>query len=590
VAGKYLAPLMSEPISHTRTEKLLLEAARTFNSTLEYEELVDLVLRLVMKAVNSEAALAFRVDHDRTDMKVRFLRATDSAKTVFNLELGQGVVGWVALYKEPVMVNDPETDPRIDKRMEELAGIKINSLLCVPLVGKGHMIGVIEAINKVSGPFTDADLDILVGLNNQIAVAMDNAHLYREVRREALEKDLLYQIGKKLSGSLEVNQVMQEIMDSLKQVIQYDAGGVFLIERKVSEIHSLYTVGYDPLYDSQLKLKIGQGLIGHVASTGEPVIVPDVCKDPRYIDSNPPTKSEIVVPIKLDNRIIGVINLESEQLDAYSNRALALISAFASQAAISLERARLHERSLEGKKLQEQLNIAREIQRSFLPPKDPTIQGYDIAGRNISSGQVGGDYYDFIRIVDSHFGIAIGDVSGKGIPAALIMASFRASLIAEIRNNYSIRTICRKVNSLLYESLESGNYVTAVYGVLDSRNHIFTFANCGHNPPILIRANGEVELMHEGGPILGVAKDSAYEERALVINRGEVMVFYTDGVTEVFNDEGQEFGMDRLIGVIKANLTKSAYDIGETIYGECTRFAGADHFWDDLTMIVIKRL
>ena len=581
---------MTDTIQHTRTEKLLLEAARVFNSTLEYEELVELVLRLVMKAVNSEAALAFRVDHDRTDMKVRFLRATDEKMTVFNLEVGQGVVGWVARFREPVLVNDPTSDPRLDERMEQMAGIEVRCVVCVPLIGKGHMIGVIEAINKTNGPFTNADLDILTGLNDQIAVAMDNAHLYREIRREALEKDLLYQIGKKLSGSLEVSEVMREIMDTLKQVVQYDAGGVFLIDPSISEIHSLYTVGYDPKYDMQLKLKIGQGLIGHVASTGDPVIVSDVSKDLRYIDSNPPTQSEIVVPIKLDNRIIGVINLESECKDTYSQRSLGLISAFASQAAISLERARLHERSLQGKKLQEQLNIAREIQRSFLPSKDPQIQGYDIAGTNISSGQVGGDYYDFIRIVDSHFGIAIGDVSGKGIPAALIMASFRASLIAEIRNNYSIRTICHKVNSLLFESLEPGNYVTAVYGVLDSRNHIFTFSNCGHNQPILLRASGEVELLSDGGPILGIASESLYEERALVINRGDVLVLYTDGVTEVFDQSGREFGTDRLIDVIRANRDKSARELGEIIYSECTKFASQSHVWDDLTMVVVKRL
>ena len=234
---------MTDTIQHTRTEKLLLEAARVFNSTLEYEELVELVLRLVMKAVNSEAALAFRVDHDRTDMKVRFLRATDEKMTVFNLEVGQGVVGWVARFREPVLVNDPTSDPRLDERMEQMAGIEVRCVVCVPLIGKGHMIGVIEAINKTNGPFTNADLDILTGLNDQIAVAMDNAHLYREIRREALEKDLLYQIGKKLSGSLEVSEVMREIMDTLKQVVQYDAGGVFLIDPSISEIHSLYTVG-----------------------------------------------------------------------------------------------------------------------------------------------------------------------------------------------------------------------------------------------------------------------------------------------------------------------------------------------------------
>jgi len=203
---------------------------------------------------------------------------------------------------------------------------------------------------------------------------------------------------------------------------------------------------------------------------------------------------------------------------------------------------------------------------------------------------VGGDYYDFIRIVAHHTGIAIADVSGKGIPAALIMASYRASLIAEIRNNYSIRTICQKVNSLLFESLESGNYVTGVYGVLDSRNHIFTFSNCGHNPPLLLRANDEVEFLREGGPVLGVAADSAYEERALVILPGDILVFYTDGVTEVFNSEGVEFGPDRLVQVVMANRDRGAQLIADAIYAAVTAFASPDHVFDDLTMIIVKRL
>jgi sigma-B regulation protein RsbU (phosphoserine phosphatase) len=298
------------------------------------------------------------------------------------------------------------------------------------------------------------------------------------------------------------------------------------------------------------------------------------------------------VPIKLDGRMIGVINLECDQLNAYDNRSLALISAFATQAAISLERARVHEQSLTAKRLEEQLNIAREIQRSFLPQQDPRswVSGYDIAGRNIPSGQVGGDYYDFISIVTNNTGIAIADVSGKGIPAALIMASFRASLIAEIRNNYSIRTICQKVNSLLYESLEAGNFVTAVYGVLDSRNHIFTFSNCGHNQPLLLRASDEVEFLSEGGQVLGVSADSTYEERALVIQSGDILVFYTDGVTEVFAEDGSEFGPDRLVEVIRANRAKSAQLIADAIYEATTKFAGPSHVFDDLTMIIIKRM
>ena len=581
---------MSDQVLHTRTEKLLLEAARVFNSTLEYEELIELVLRLVIKAVSCEAALVFRVDHDRTDMKIRFMRHDDFKMNVFFLELGQGVVGWFSTYREPIILDDPANDPRVHPFIQEFGNITMRSIISVPLIGKGQMIGVVEAINKADGAFTAADLDILTGLNDQIAVAIDNAHLYREVKREALEKDLLYQIGKKLSSSLELNEVLREILSSLKQVVDFDAGGVFLIDPTVNEIKSIYSIGYDQQADDRLQLKIGQGLIGHVASTGESVIVPDVSKDPHYINVNPATRSEIVVPIKLNDRMLGVINLECSQLDAYGRRAASLISAFATQAAISLERARLHENSLAGKKLEEQLIIAREIQRSFLPAKDPQIAGYDVVGRNVPSGQVGGDYYDFIRIVDSHIGIAIGDVSGKGIPAALIMASFRASLIAEIRNNYSIRTIFRKVNSLLFESVEPGNYVTAVYGVLDAKNHIFTFSNAGHNLPILLRSTGDVEYLKEGGPILGVTAQTSFEERALVVHPGDILVLYTDGVTEAFSSERTEFGTDRLVEVIRAHRDRSAQEIEDAIYSAVMEFASPTHLFDDLTMIVIKRL
>ncbi|MBU0983578.1 MAG: GAF domain-containing protein [candidate division Zixibacteria bacterium] len=581
---------MADLTHRTRTEKLLLEAARIFNTTLEYEELIELVLKLVMKAVDAQAALVFRIDHDRTDMKVRFMKRDDSTFSVFYRELGQGVVGWVAQYRQPIIINDPANDPRVDGELGNMSGIAFESLVSVPLVGRGQMIGVVAAINKTDGPFTEADLDILTGLNNQMAVAIDNTSLLRHLKRESLERQALYEVGKKLSSSLELDELLREILTSLKMVVRYDAGGIFLIEPDSGNMKSINYNGYDPAQEEQLQVKFGQGLIGTVANTGEPVIVPDVTADPRYINARSITRSEIVVPIKIDDRVIGVLNLESNELNAYNNRSLALMETFATQAAISLERARLHRDIIEGRKLEQQLSIAREIQQSFLPKKNPVLPGYDLDGRNFSSGQVGGDYYDFIPIVDGHVGIAIADVSGKGVPAALIMASFRASLIAEIRNNYSIRTIGTKVNSLMCESLDHGNFVTGVYGVLDTRNHILTFTNFGHNPPILLRKNGDVEFLREGGPVLGVTTLGIYEERALMIGPGEMMVWYTDGVSEVFDSDGHEFGADRLLAVIKANRQRSARDVADAIYAAVGAFASPDHVFDDLTMVVIKRL
>ncbi|MGH8016589.1 MAG: GAF domain-containing protein, partial [Candidatus Zixiibacteriota bacterium] len=345
----------------TRTEKLLLEAARRFNATLEYEELIEQVLNLVTSAVDAEAALVFRVDHSRPDMKIRFMKCPDCKVSVFFQEFGSGVVGAVAEYKEPVIVNESEEVSAAEKEIGRKAGVEIRNLISVPLIGKGQMIGVIEAFNKQDGPFSETDLDILVGLANQIAVAIDNAQMYRAVRREALEKNLLYEVGMKLSSTLELDELLKEIMISLKKVIEYSAGGIFLIDPDKNEIGSVYIVGYGDRLQAEPNLKIGQGLIGSVAKSGEPVVVSDVSKDPRYFEAHPGTKSEVVVPIKLDNKTIGVLNLESDNLAAYDHQAVALLSAFAAQAAISIERTRLHHKIVSGRKIDEQLKITREI-------------------------------------------------------------------------------------------------------------------------------------------------------------------------------------------------------------------------------------
>ena len=573
----------------TRTEKIFLEAARSFNSTLEYEELIDIVLKLVTKAVDCEAALVFRVDHSHSVMRMRYMDCKDCKMHIFENDLGSGVVGWVAQYKTAVIINDAQNDERVDKNLWKNIDLEIKSILSIPLIGKGHMIGVIEAINKHNGGFSEADQDILVGLANQIAVAIDNANLYRQAKKEIHEKELLVKISEELLSSLSLNEVLKVIVDALKEAIEFTAGGVFILNTEKGEIDSLYTSGYENCSVDQIHLKFGQGLVGYVADIGEPIIVSNVADNPHYIDMHCNTKSEMLVPLKVDKRVVGVFNIESDKLNAYSQNDLRLMTAFAAQAAVSIERAKLHEQLVESNRIAQQIKIARDIQMSFLPKTELSMPGYDITGENIPSDDVGGDYYDFIRIVDNQVGIAIGDVSGKGIPAALLMASFRASMIAEIRNNYSIRIICKKVNRLLYESMQPGNFVTAVYGVLDSKNHVFTFANCGHNLPLLLRADGSVEHLSEGGPLLGVTRDAEYEERPVYIGKNDIIILFTDGVVEVFNDNDEEFGEERLIEIIKANKNKSTTEIRDAIYMAVKEFASDSYTFDDFTMIVLKR-
>jgi sigma-B regulation protein RsbU (phosphoserine phosphatase) len=569
-------------------EKLVLmaEASHILNSTIEYEELMKNVLQLVTRAVNAEAAIVYRYDPSQKDLKVRYYSG-DQEPFHMIIGMGQGFVGWVAEHRQPVLTNDPQHDPRF---APEIQNVELRSIICYPLTLRGKFFGVVEAINKKDGVFEQADLDVFDLLSDQIAVAISNAQLYRSIKKQALQRKTLFEVSRQIMMPLSLDEVLHNILIALQKVIDFDAGGIYLIDHASGEIESISSIGYDKVLEPDLRLKIGQGVVGWVARTGEAELVPDTSQDTRYINARAQTRSEVVVPVFSDSRLIGVLNLEHDELNAFSADDLEILTTFASQAAISIERAKLHKYMLEQKKIEEQLSIARAIQQTFLPRKVPKIPGYDLWGANISSGEVGGDYYDFIQIVENQIGIAIADVSGKGIPASLIMASFRASLIAEIRNNYAIRTICQKVNNLMCESLEPENFVTAIYGVLDAKNSIFTFANCGHNPGLLLRADDRVEELLEGGILMGIRRDATYEERPLYIASGDLLCLFTDGVTEAPNPAGEQFETGRIIQILKTYRRLPAADIGAKMIEAVHAFAAEDAVLDDLTLIVLKRL
>ncbi len=586
---------MNEPLDNLSRESrtpekltLLAEAAHLLNSTLEYDALMRNVLKVVTRAVDAEAATVFRFDPAYEDLRIRFYSGDDEPRQL-TISVGKGFVGWVAEHREPVLTNSPHDDPRYSREIEELQGVQIRSLICYPMTHRGDFFGVIEAMNKRDGGFDQSDLDTLNVLSDQIALSINNAQLYRRAKREALQRKTLFDISKQLMTPLTLDELLRNILRALQKVVDFHAGGVYLIDEKAEDVESITSIGYDPVLEKDLGLKVGQGIVGSVARTGQAENVPDVSKDDRYIDARPETKSEIVVPVVTDERMIGVLNLESDRVGGFTDEDLEILITFASQAAISIDRARMHKYILEQKKIEEQLSIARTIQKTFLPKQVPKITSYDIWGTNIPSGEVGGDYYDFIDIVDNQLGIAIADVSGKGIPASLIMASFRASLIAEIRNNYAIRSICQKVNNLLCESLEPENFVTAIYGVLDSKNSIFTFANCGHNPGLLLRTAGGVENLGEGGILMGIRPNSHYEERPVYIAPGDILCLFTDGVTEAEDVRGEQFETERVIKIIEQSRDLPAARIGAKIIKAVKDFADADKTMDDLTLIIIKR-
>jgi len=411
---------------------------------------------------------------------------------------------------------------------------------------------------------------------------------------------MLLDITKKISRSLDLQEVLNQVMDTLDSLIPYDAAGIFVLQcldrELVPEGEEPCTFkaeavrGYDIDELSDLHLKLGEGFIGSVALSGAPVISPDVRKDAVYINARDRTRSEMVAPIISNDEVIGVFDLESDELSAYSDDDLDVLMLLASQVAIIIEKVMLHEQMIEKKRLQGQLEVARQVQLELLPPSDPELSGFDISAYNFPTEEVSGDYYDWVRMYDDEIGIVIADVAGKGVPAAILMSFLRAGLRSATHTGYATNISMAKVNYLLWESIERNQFVTAFHGILDASNRTLSYSNAGHNPPLLLKANGDISFIVHGEQPLGMFEDTRYHEYHLLLEPGDVLVLYTDGVTEAQNPAGEEFGRDRLAEAVKENYDLPARELIASLEMAVlawTANAGAN---DDVTFFVIKAL
>jgi sigma-B regulation protein RsbU (phosphoserine phosphatase) len=411
---------------------------------------------------------------------------------------------------------------------------------------------------------------------------------------------MLLDITKKISRSLDLQEVLNLVMDTLDSLIPYDAAGIFLLECIDKELipageepcvfKSEAVRGYDIDELSDLHLKLGEGFIGSVAVSGEPIISNDVGDNPIYINARDRTRSEMVAPIISNDEVIGVFDLESDELNAYSEDDLDVLMLLASQVAIIIEKSMLHEQLIEKKRLEGQLEVARQVQLELLPASDPQLEGYDISAYNFPTEEVSGDYYDWVRIYDDQIAIVIADVSGKGVPAGLLMAFLRASLRAATHTGYAPQISMAKVNYLLWESIERNQFVTAFYGILDASNRTLAYSNAGHNPPLLIDADGKTSFIERGGLPLGMFKDTRYHEYYLSLEPGALLLLYTDGVTEALNPDGEEFGRDRLTEAVKTYRSLSARELIVSLEKEVLKWTDGLGAGDDVTFFVIKAL
>jgi sigma-B regulation protein RsbU (phosphoserine phosphatase) len=386
---------------------------------------------------------------------------------------------------------------------------------------------------------------------------------------------LIGDINRKISASSNVNEVLGYVLDALGGVVSYDSAAFYLLNPKTLNVKYILRRGSHAPDGTQFPFESAG--IAQREHAGYLL---------KSIDS---ANSKLTLPIINEHGLVGALELAGPA-GGFTDTFLELASVVATQAAIFVDRAVLNKALREKRRIEEELRIARQVQLSLLPAEAPRIDALDLHGINIPSLKIGGDYFDFIPIVDGHLGIAVADVAGKGVPASLIMASFRAVLRAEIRNNYAIRTILAKVNRVLKETLRDDQFVSAFYGVLDLARRRFTYSNAGHHPAIVFRADGKRRYLKSGGLVLGIFDGVGYNEQFIDLVPGDLLLLYTDGLVEAEEPGGEMYGRARLERFVTANAQMGARALCDAIYADMSRFTGAPRPADDTTIVIAKIL
>lgn len=407
---------------------------------------------------------------------------------------------------------------------------------------------------------------------------------------------LLLELSQKVSRTLDLEAMLDELIAALRPAIEFDAVGVFVLNRAVplrpdgNLIAGMLQIGFDRQAAGDPMLRSGQGIVGHVIHSGEIVLADDVRRDPRYVAGREATRSELAVPIVSEAGVIGCLNVESDRVAAFSADDAQLLQFFASAAALSIERALLHRQVLEKQRIEVQLSVAREVQFGLLPGAPPALDGYDVAAVNLQTHAIGGDYYDYVPLAAARLGLVVADVSGKGIPAALIMASFRAALRTEMRRQADLRAVAERLNDAVLEFRDAARFVTAFCCVLETESGGLDYVNCGHNPPLLLRGSGARESLQLGGPALGLFERGQFETGTARLGPGDSLVLYTDGVVEPANDADVEFGVERLEAAVRAAAGQPADVALSRVVGATRAFCGREGYEDDFTLVVLNRL
>jgi len=581
----------SQPAATTAEQLTTLFAlGREVASVLDLDELLEKIPQLIARLTKFQAFAMYLLDPKRDELTVAYSVGypVDVARTL-KLKVGHGLVGAAVAEGQPILVNDVHTDPRY---FEAVPGS--NAELVVPLRRKGRVIGALNLLSDTPGQFTEVDEAMLRQFGAHVAVAIENALLVEHERDYARTLETLSEIGREFGAILNLDELLTRIANLTRRVIDYRTFGILLVNEETGELEMKVAVRYGDKVNVP-RVKLGVGLVGFAALHRQPVIVPDVSRDERYIKVVDDAKSELVIPLLLQDRCIGVFDLESPELDAFSKSDVEILTLLASQAAVAIENARLYETIRANEvRLEKEIRFAQRVQAALLPTELPKrMKNVDVCAHFSPARELGGDLYDYLAPEPNSLVVAVGDVSGKGVPAALYSA-FAGELIRSrtFRRRYAPERfgpagVLASTNTILYQRQLEEYYCTLCYAVFDFKRRTVSLANSGLPFPIRCRGESVAQIELPGVP-LGSFAGSTYDEVSFDLAAGDLFVFCTDGVFEANDALGREFGAERLLEVVRSERSGSARTIVDAIAAAVQAFRGDTPPNDDMTAVVLK--
>lgn len=415
------------------------------------------------------------------------------------------------------------------------------------------------------------------------------------VAQAAREGDLLAlisKVGVTLLSSSTLEQTLEQIVSLVFEAVPADRCLLMMSDEHSAEMKVAVARLRDRVGEVG-EIRVSRNVMDEVVIRGKSVLTSDAQHDPRFASGTvvlQGVRSVLAVPLGVSEKVFGIIYADSPIAEGrFTEDHLKVLTTLASVAAIRVENARLVEARFQQERLERELQLAMEIQQRFQPTAPPVVPGYELQGISFPCYEIGGDYYDFIQRDDGRMVIALGDVSGKGTAAALLMSSLHAAIHAQTGSHDTLVKTISAVNRYLADNIPPNRFVTLFYAELDPESGALSFLNAGHNPPLIVHAAGTVEQLASGGLPLGIKADADYREGRTHLQMGDVLVIYSDGVTEATSPNGEEFGPTRLYEVVSRNVDASAAGIRDRIESALTKFSQGTQAADDITLVIVKR-